>query len=127
MQTPLGNTHLGGGHKGYGLAVMVDILCGVLSGGGFGAQLQSGENMSWTMAIDIARFRPIDEFKAMMDEMIRTLHDTPTQPGEAPVRVAGDPEFDTAAIRTEQGIPFQPEQYNAIVAGAERLGVERFI
>ncbi len=127
MQTPLGNTHEGGGHKGYGLAVMVDILCGVLSGGGFSAQMQPGQNMTWTMAVDIARFRPLDEFKAMMDEMIRTLHATPTAPGEQPVLVAGDPEFDAAAIRQERGIPFQRAQYEAIVAGAQRLGVEIFI
>jgi L-2-hydroxycarboxylate dehydrogenase (NAD+) len=125
--TPLGNTHEGGGHKGYGLAVMVDILCGVLSGGGFSAQLQSGENMSWTMAVDIAHFRPVAEFKAQMDEMIRTLHATPAAPGTEGVRLAGDPEFDAADIRRERGIPFQPGQYEAIVAGAQRLGVERCI
>ena len=61
MQTPLGNSHEGGGHKGYGLAVMVDILCGVLSGGGFSAQLSPGHNMSWTMAVNIAAFRPVEE------------------------------------------------------------------
>ena len=127
MQTPLGNTHEGGGHKGYGLAVMVDILCGVLSGGGFSAQLQSGENMTWTMAVDIGRFRPVDEFKAMMDEMIHTLHTTPTAPDGERVLVAGDPEFDTAAIRQEKGIPFQRGQYDAIVAAAQRLGVALYI
>lgn len=125
--TPLGNTHEGGGHKGYGLAVMVDILCGVLSGGGFGAQLQAGENMSWTMAVDIAHFRPVAEFKAQMDEMIRTLHETPVAPGTDGVQVAGDPEFETAAIRRERGIPVHPPQYEAIVATAMRLGVEQYI
>ena len=125
--TPLGNTHEGGGHKGYGLAVMVDILCGVLSGGGFSAQLQGGENMSWTMAVDIAHFRPVAEFKAQMDEMIRTLHATPTQPDKKGVQVAGDPEFDAADLRREKGIPMHPSQYEAIVAGAERLGVEKYI
>ncbi len=125
-QTPLGNTHELGGHKGYGLAVMVDILCGVLSGGGFSAQLVSGNNMTWTMAIDIAHFRPVAEFKAMMDEMIRTLHATPAEPGTH-VQVAGDPEFDTAAVRQEKGIPFQQAQYNSIVETAQRLGAERCI
>ncbi|MCL4834752.1 MAG: Ldh family oxidoreductase [Caldilineaceae bacterium] len=125
--TPLGNSHELGGHKGYGLAVMVDILCGVLSGGGFGAQLQTGDNMTWTMAVDIARFRPVAEFKAQMDEMIRSLHATPAQPGHKGVQVAGDPEFDAADIRREKGIPFQPAQYEAIVAGVQRLGVERLI
>ena len=127
MQTPLGNSHEGGGHKGYGLAVMVDILCGVLSGGGFSAQLHSGRNMSWTMAVNIAAFRPVDEFKAMMDEMIQTLHETPTSSDGKRVQVAGDPEFDAAVIRQARGIPVHPPQYEAIVAAAQRLGVDRYI
>ena len=36
LLTPLGATRELGGHKGYGLAVMVDILCGVLAGAGYG-------------------------------------------------------------------------------------------
>jgi len=125
--TPLGNSHEGGGHKGFGLAVMVDILCGVLSGGGFSNQLVTGENMAWTMAVDIARFRPVAEFKAQMDEMIRDLHATPAQKGTSGVKMAGDPEFDTATIRSERGIPLQPAQVEAIRAAAQRLGTKRFI
>ncbi|MCL4863619.1 MAG: Ldh family oxidoreductase [Caldilineaceae bacterium] len=121
-QTPLGNTLEQGGHKGYGLAVMVDILAGVLSGGGFSAQLAGGENMTWTMAIDIAAFRPVAEFKAMMDEMIQALHATPPEPGAERVLVAGDPEFDTEAERRERGIPLHATQYDAIIATARRVG-----
>jgi L-2-hydroxycarboxylate dehydrogenase (NAD+) len=121
-QTPLGNTLEQGGHKGYGLAVMVDILAGVLSGGGYSAQLAGGENMTWTMAIDIAAFRPVADFKAMMDAMIQELHATPPEPGAERVLVAGDPEFDTEAERRERGIPLHTSQYEAIVATARRVG-----
>jgi len=126
-QTPLGNSREQGGHKGYGLAVMVDILAGVLSGGGFGAQLAGGENMAWTMAVDIATFRPIAEFKAMMDEMIRELHATPPEPGAERVLVAGDPEFETEAERRERGIPLPAAQYETIVATARRVGARVII
>jgi LDH2 family malate/lactate/ureidoglycolate dehydrogenase len=101
---------------------MVDILAGVLSGGGFSAQLAGGENMSWTMAIDIAAFRPVAEFKAMMDAMIQELHATPPDPGVDRVLVAGDPELDIEAERREQGIPLHTTQYEAIVATARRVG-----
>lgn len=121
-QTPLGNTLEQGGHKGYGLAVMVDILAGVLSGGGFSAQLAGGENMTWTMAIDIAAFRPVAAFKAMMDAMIQELHATPPDPGVDRVLVAGDPELDIEAERRERGIPLHTTQYEAIVATARRVG-----
>ena len=126
-QNPLGNTREQGAHKGYGLAVMVDILAGVLSGGGFGAQLNGGENMSWTMAVDISKFRPIDEFKSMMDEMIRELHATPAEPGEERVLVAGDPEWDAEEERSEKGVPMHNSQYDEMRTCAQRLDAELFI
>ncbi len=121
---PLGGTREQGSHKGYGLSVMVDILCGVLSGGGFSSQLARGENMTWVMAIDIARFRDVDDFKAMMDDMIRELHATPPLPGEDRVLVAGDPEMDATDDRLANGVPVENGQYAAIQARAKELGVE---
>jgi len=121
---PLGNTREQGSHKGYGLAMMVDILCGVLSGGGFSSQLGRGQNMSWVMAIDIAKFRDVDEFKAMMDDMIRELHATPPLPGEDKVLVAGDPEADAMDDRLANGVPVENGQYAAIKARAAEVGVE---
>jgi len=124
---PLGGTREQGSHKGYGLGVVVDILCGVLSGGGFGAQLSGGENMTWTMAIDIAKFRDVDDFKAMMDDMIRELHATPPLPGEDGVLVAGDPEADFEEDRSANGVPVENGQYDEMRARAVQLGVEVFI
>ena len=124
---PLGNTRDQGSHKGYGLGIVVDILCGVLSGGGFGAQLSGGENMTWTMAIDISKFRDLDDFKAMMDDMIRELHATPALPGEDGVLVAGDPEADFEDDRSVNGVPVENGQYDEIRARAVELGVEVFI
>jgi L-2-hydroxycarboxylate dehydrogenase (NAD+) len=124
---PLGNTREQGSHKGYGLSVMVDILCGVLSGGGFSSQLDRGENMSWVMAIDIGKFRDIDDFKAMMDDMIQELHATPPLPGEDAVLVAGDPEADAEDDRMANGVPVENGQYAAIKARAADVGVEVII
>jgi len=128
---PLGNTREQGSHKGYGLGLVVDILCGVLSGGGFGTQLSGGENMTWTMAIDIAKFRDVDDFKAMMDEMIREMHQTPLLPGPGPgagrVLVAGDPEADMAEDRAANGVPVENGQYDELRQRAVELDVEVFI
>lgn len=124
---PLGGTREQGSHKGYGLGMMVDILCGVLSGGGFSSQLSTGENMSWTMAIDISKFRDVDDFKAMMDDLIRDMHATPTLPGESGVLVAGDPEVDTSDDRTANGVPVENGQYDEMRQRAIGLGVEVFI
>jgi LDH2 family malate/lactate/ureidoglycolate dehydrogenase len=123
-QNPLGNTREQGAHKGYGLGVVVDILAGVLSGGGFGAQLSGGENMTWTMAVDISKFRPLADFKAMMDDMVQTLHATPPEPGADRVLVAGDPEFDAEEERSKNGIPMHTSQYEGMRATAMRVGAE---
>ena len=123
-QNPLGNTREQGAHKGYGLAMMVDILCGVLSGGGYSSFIGGGNNMSFAMAIDIASFRPVDEFKAMMDEMIEALHDSPTEPGADRVLVAGDPEEAAMKDRTANGVPILQARYDEIVAISQRVGAE---
>jgi L-2-hydroxycarboxylate dehydrogenase (NAD+) len=124
---PLGGTREQGSHKGYGLGVVVDILCGVLSGGGFGAQMSAGENMTWTMAIDIAKFRDVADFKAMMDDMIKELHATPPLPNEDGVLVAGDPEADFEDDRSVNGVPVENSQYDEMRQKAVQLGVEVFI
>ena len=121
---PLGNTREQGSHKGYGLAMMVDILCGVLSGGGFSRQLARGENMTCLMAVDIGRFRDIDDFKAMMDDMIGQLHSTPTLPGEEGVLVAGDPEAEATEDRLVNGVPVENGNYAGIKARALEVGTE---
>lgn len=126
-QNPLGNTREQGAHKGYGLAMMVDILCGVLSGGGYSSFIGSGRNMSFAMAIDISAFRPVDEFKEMMDEMIRALHDTPTEPGADRVMVAGDPEEEAMKDRMANGVPILQARYDEIVSIAQRVGAEVLI
>ena len=124
---PLGNTKLQGGHKGYGLAVVIDILAGLLSGGGFGTQLSTGENMTWVMAVDIAKFLPPAQFKSMMDDMIRELHATPPEADREAVLVAGDPEADIYEERTRAGIPLHRRHLEALRAKAKELDAEILI
>ena len=69
----------------------------------------------------------MDEFKAMMDEMIRELHATPAEPGEDRVLVAGDPEWDAEEERLARGIPMHESQYDEMKDCAMRLGAEVFI
>ena len=79
------------------------------------------------MALDIARFRDVDDFKSMMDDMIRELHATPTLPGEDRVLVPGDPEADAMDDRLANGVPVENGQYMAIRTRAAELGVEVMI
>jgi|SRR5580704_10810712 LDH2 family malate/lactate/ureidoglycolate dehydrogenase len=132
LLSPLGGSRELGGHKGYGLGVMVDILSGVLSGAVYGDLLDRtdgrGRKESNTghcfAAIDIERFRPIGEFTAAMDDMLQTLNDAPRADGQERVYTAGEPEAANERQRRIHGIPVAPalvRQRNEI---ARELGVK---
>src|SRR5258708_19345852 len=73
-----------GGYKGYGLAVMVEILCGLLTGLGFGVEPTGRHNDGCFMAcFKVDAFRPLAEFKKEAGEVIRYLKDTPPAEGSS--------------------------------------------
>jgi len=108
LMLPLGATREIGSHKGYSLAVMVDILCGVLSG--VGAGFTAGNNVSHHfLAYRIDAFTDLDEFKDNMDIYLRALRETPPAPGHTRVEYAGLGMGEALADRTQNGIPYHRE------------------
>jgi len=110
--TPLGGAREVGGHKGYGLAVMVHILGGVLAGASFSPIRRLTQGPSdphnighFFMAIDPKAFRPAGAFEDDLDQVIDVLHDAKRAEPDQPVMVAGDPENFTRRERLEQGVP----------------------
>ena len=101
---PLGSTADGGAHKGYGLAVWVEVMCGVLSGTGFGAMLGPDNVGHFFGAVRVDLFQQIDTFKATMDDLVRELRATPPRNPDEPVLVAGDPEHAAEAERRALGV-----------------------
>ena len=98
---PLGGERALGGHKGYGLALMVEILCATLTG----ASLQDLETGHFFLVLDPAAFRSRDAFADDLDALIARLRAvTPTDPAQ-PVLVPGDPEHDIVEQRRRSGIP----------------------
>jgi LDH2 family malate/lactate/ureidoglycolate dehydrogenase len=127
LLSPLGGNRELGSHKGYGLGVMVDILSGVLSGAVYGDVLdrkgardrKESNTGHCFAAIDIERFRPLEEFTASMDDMLGALKDAPRAEGQERVYTAGEPEAETERLRRIQGIPVAPalvRQCNEIAA-----------
>ena len=109
MQLPLGSTRELGSHKGYGLGVMVDILCGQLSfAPGFGS-LQRTRRGHFVAAYSVDAFGDVEEFKENMDGMLKGLAHTRPMPGEERVYYAGLPEHEVRIERRETGIPLHPE------------------
>ncbi|MDR3519123.1 MAG: Ldh family oxidoreductase [Azospirillaceae bacterium] len=105
---PLGGSRVLGGHKGYGLATMVEILCATLGG----VPLQGDRIGHFFLAIDPAALRPDGGFGADLDGLMDRLRAAPPADPAQPVQVAGDPEYAAFAERTRVGIPI-----TAILAG----------
>ncbi|MCW5744764.1 MAG: Ldh family oxidoreductase, partial [Alphaproteobacteria bacterium] len=109
---PLGGTRETGGHKGYGLAMVVNILSATLSGTSFQPLRVQREGADtpdnighFFLAIDPAMFRDPGDFERDLDEMIDFLHgQTPADPSQ-PVLVPGDPEYAERATRLRDGVP----------------------
>ncbi len=110
---PLGGTALFSGYKGYNLSAMVDIYSGVLSGSNWGPNvdglLQDKPAPAGTghffSATRVDGFRPLEEFKAEMDEYIRILRNTPKAEGEDRVWVAGEKEWELTEKHEREGVP----------------------
>jgi LDH2 family malate/lactate/ureidoglycolate dehydrogenase len=122
---PLGSTPEAASYKGYGLSMVVDILSGVLSGVGLSLNIEylKHEVGHFCGALRIDGFRPIDEFKAMMDEMLLAFRSAPTVGGAERVLVAGQREFETREERLAHGIPLHASVVGLLSRLAEETGV----
>jgi ureidoglycolate dehydrogenase (NAD+) len=122
--TPLGGADYG--YKGYGLALMVDLLCGALNGMAFGPHitpmyeaLDTPQDLGHlVIAIDPRRFAGGETLAASVRSMSDEL---PREPGH--VQRPGDPELRSEQARRVNGIPFEPGALADMRAWSERLGV----
>ncbi|MDP2920050.1 MAG: Ldh family oxidoreductase [Dehalococcoidia bacterium] len=116
------------GHKGYGLAMMVEILAGVLTGAWFG---RASEAKNWApqmktnighffMALDPSIYMPIDTFKERMEQLIDEIHSAEKMEGVERIYVPGEIEYLKREDYLKNGIPFPP----ATLARLEDFGRE---
>jgi LDH2 family malate/lactate/ureidoglycolate dehydrogenase len=117
-----------GGHKGYGLAVMVDILCAVLAGAPsgldvFDTEVSSARVSHFFGAIKVAAFREPTAFRADMDRMLESLRATPPAAGQERVYFAGQKEFEREAQCARQGVPVSGKTYESLRAIGRDVGV----
>ena len=120
---PLGSTREMGSHKGYGLACIVDILSGVLSGGGYGMVPGRPTFHHFVGAYKIEAFTEVDQFKEMMDDFLRALRATRPAPGHERVLYAGEPEAETERDRSVNGIPLHKEVIQWFREACGKLGI----
>jgi L-2-hydroxycarboxylate dehydrogenase (NAD+) len=122
-----------GGAKGYGLALMFGLLAGTLNGAAFGRDVvdytvdsktpsNTGQAM---MAVDIAAFADVDDFKQNVDAMWEVMKSSPTLPGVDEVRLPGERSENLYSERMANGVPLGPALRKALDELADRLGIPR--
>ena len=119
---PLGGPE---GHKGYGLAAMVEIFSGILTGLGFGVEPSGRHNDGVFMAVfDVGAFRPLDEFKTEVTEFAQYLRSTPTMAGVERVYYPGEIEHLRASRKWRDGVDIAPPTWERLAALAGELDVD---
>jgi LDH2 family malate/lactate/ureidoglycolate dehydrogenase len=136
---PLGGAAESGGFKGAGLAMVVSILSGVLSGAWARTESASSQTLAaaqqtvpynqptmghFFAALRIDAFQPIEEFRSAMDAMIDALHRAPTENPNVKICYPGEVEFATAIDRSANGIPVDDRLFNELSLLAEQLELE---
>jgi LDH2 family malate/lactate/ureidoglycolate dehydrogenase len=106
-----------GAYKGFGLGMMVEVLCALLAGGPAATELlpmytspiAARRRIShFFVALDISRFAPVAQFKARLQAVVDSVRRLPGEAGQ-PVMVPGDPEKQCFERRSVEGIPVSPE------------------
>lgn len=128
---PDGGALLPLGYKGYGLAVMGEVLTSVLTGAGM-----LGEVCNWLfnpekatrtghvfMAIDIAHFIAVDRFKERIEKMADELRSSPKAEGVERIYLPGEIESEEAAVR-RNGFLVPAAVYEDLVKLATEYGVD---
>jgi LDH2 family malate/lactate/ureidoglycolate dehydrogenase len=120
------------GPKGFGLAFMLDVLTGVLSGGAFGSAVKGlyadvavpNDCAHLFIALDPSAFGDSRGFTAGVLELARQVTASPTAPGVDRVRLPGEPEADRRAAARTRGADLDASVLAALHDTAARLGVE---
>ena len=126
MVPPLGALRTFGEHKGFGLAMVCELLGGALAGAlavhGPADGRQRVVNGMLTLLFDPERLVVGAQFQHEMRACIEWVKASPPQPGFDHVRVAGEPEREMRAHRLAHGIPVDDATWRELLATAARLG-----
>jgi uncharacterized oxidoreductase len=114
------------GHKGYGLIVMVDIIAGILSGGGVCRPdpPEDFSNAFALFALDVEPLCGVGAYASQIDALRRYVTDTPRAPGVDQILFPGDFESATGQARATGGIPLEGSTWSELAELARRVGVE---
>ena len=119
---PLGGDSLG--YKGFGLALAVEVLSGILSGSGCAYEAEKKGNGVFFQALDIASFMPVEEFKGRIDSLIQTAKSSKPRLGFEEILIPGEPELRTEKKRLEEGIYVPEKTWEEIYGIGTKIGFD---
>ncbi len=108
-QAPLGGTREQGSHKGFGLALMAEVLSTMLAGAIPTMLIPGSGSKNHFAAYHIEAFTDLEQFKTTMDDMLRTLRTAAPAPGQERVLYPGLSEAEEVQARQARGIPLHRE------------------
>lgn len=121
-----------GGHKGYGLATMIEILCAALQSGAFLKDLSGFDAEGnprphqlghFFLALDIGHFVPLEEFKRTAGSILRALRASAKAPGAERIYTAGEKAYLREQRIRAQGVPINPRLRRNLRVMQEELGL----
>jgi len=120
---PLGGALMG--HKGFGLSVMIDVLCGILSNSGVcRTDLPRGANGVWMQFLQIERFLPRSDYDRWMETYIESLKTCPRAEGVNEILMPGELEQRNKAARLQSGVDLPAETWRQLVELGTSLGLD---
>ncbi len=119
------------GHKGYAIAMMVDVLSGVLTGSGFLSQVHSPYKTDeksncghFMIAIDITKFMPLADFNARMEQYIAEIKSVPLAKGYDEVFYPGEMEANNNIANRRDGLLLPDDTLTDLARIARECGLE---
>jgi len=126
---PLGGPDILRGYKGYGLAMLVDILSGVLSGSAFGKNVSDPKNPGpanvghFFAAIRIDAFRDPNDFKKDLEALFNQLKTAEKAEGQDRIYIHGEKEFELTEKYKKDGIPLLEEVVKSLISAGNNIDV----
>ena len=123
LHLPLGGTREIGSHKGFGLAMMIEVLASVLCGAAAGQERRAGQSHHF-IAYRIDAFTDLEQFKTDMDAYLVRLRTAKRAPGAERVLYPGLNAHETELDRRANGIPYHREVLDWFAGTLSELGLE---
>ena len=116
------------GHKGYGLSLLVELFCGILSGGRTSNEVRVVPNVDkvchFFMAVDYSIFGDKEQMEKRFSQYLEDIRNSALADGQTRIYTHGDKAYDHMARVAEEGVKVNDKTYDEIVKICQDLGID---